>query len=110
MSDGGPERGAVERLVREAFGERLDARLVGEGGEHSTWWVGDRYVLRLALDADTSRRQRVELALRDAVRPRVGAGTPGAPAWAWRRASRRGSGRPASRTRSTCGFRGRPPS
>lgn len=79
MVDGGPERGAVERLVRDVVGERLDARLVGEGGEHSTWWVGDRYVLRLALDADTSRRQRVELALRDAVRPRVGAETPDTP-------------------------------
>ncbi|MGH4031907.1 aminoglycoside phosphotransferase family protein [Actinomycetota bacterium Odt1-20B] len=49
-----------------------DVRPVDEGGEHSTWWVGERHVLRLALDADGSVRQRRELALRDAVRGRVG--------------------------------------
>ncbi|MFE0100776.1 aminoglycoside phosphotransferase family protein [Streptomyces sp. NPDC059009] len=49
-----------------------DVRPVDEGGEHSTWWVGERHVLRLALDAGGSVRQRREVALRDAVRGRVG--------------------------------------
>ncbi|MCI3934834.1 aminoglycoside phosphotransferase family protein [Streptomyces sp. AN091965] len=66
-----PAPAGVRALVREALpeGHDLSVAPVGEGGEHSTWWVGDRYVLRIALDADTTVRQRRELALRDALRP-----------------------------------------
>ncbi|RJQ74462.1 aminoglycoside phosphotransferase family protein [Pseudonocardiaceae bacterium YIM PH 21723] len=42
---------------------------VEEGGEHSTWWVGERHVLRLTLDPDAAERQRQEIALRDTIRP-----------------------------------------
>ncbi|MFI8929332.1 aminoglycoside phosphotransferase family protein [Streptomyces sp. NPDC053474] len=66
-----PTPADARALVREALPKEQDLSVapVSEGGEHSTWWVGDRYVLRLALDADTAARQRRELALRDALRP-----------------------------------------
>ncbi|MEU6477618.1 aminoglycoside phosphotransferase family protein [Streptomyces sp. NPDC047017] len=48
-----------------------DVRPVAEGGEHSTWWVGTRQVLRLAPDRDTSLRRRRELRLRDLARPHL---------------------------------------
>jgi aminoglycoside phosphotransferase (APT) family kinase protein len=51
-------------------------RPVAEGGEHSTWWVGTRHVLRLAPDRDAAARQRRELRLRDLVRPHVPVAVP----------------------------------
>ncbi|WP_253916235.1 phosphotransferase family protein [Streptomyces sp. MNP-20] len=65
-----PTPADARALVREALPQEQDLPVapVAEGGEHSTWWVGDRYVLRIALDADTTARQRRELALRDALR------------------------------------------
>ncbi|GAA2223101.1 hypothetical protein GCM10010232_04480 [Streptomyces amakusaensis] len=49
-----------------------DIRPIEEGGEHSSWWVGGRHVMRLALDPDTSARQRREVELRNLLRPRLG--------------------------------------
>ncbi|MFE1803232.1 aminoglycoside phosphotransferase family protein [Streptomyces sp. NPDC059517] len=49
---------------------------VAEGGEHSTWFVGARHVLRLAPDREASRRQRRELRLRELVRPHIGVAVP----------------------------------
>ncbi|NYV78731.1 phosphotransferase, partial [Streptomyces sp. UH6] len=43
---------------------------------HSTWWVGDRHVLRLAHDREQSARRLRELRLRDLVRPHVGVPVP----------------------------------
>ncbi|MEU6067888.1 aminoglycoside phosphotransferase family protein [Streptomyces sp. NPDC047082] len=72
-----PTADTVRRLVRTLLKESADStsgpdvRPVAEGGEHSTWWVGTRHVLRLAPDRDASARQRRELRLRDLVRPHV---------------------------------------
>ncbi|MFF8958374.1 aminoglycoside phosphotransferase family protein [Streptomyces sp. NPDC014894] len=57
----------VRRAV-PALDPAAEIRPVDEGGEHSTWRVGGTGVLRLALDADGSRRQHREIALRDTVR------------------------------------------
>ncbi|MFI6286006.1 aminoglycoside phosphotransferase family protein [Streptomyces sp. NPDC051018] len=61
-----PDAETVRRLLPPG---ETDIRSVAEGGEHSTWLVGADRVLRLALDAEGSERQRREIALRDAVRP-----------------------------------------
>ncbi|MFF7334841.1 phosphotransferase, partial [Streptomyces sp. NPDC008150] len=37
----------------------------------TSWWVGRRYVLRVAPDRDTSARRRREMRLRDLVRPHL---------------------------------------
>ncbi|MEU5160519.1 phosphotransferase [Streptomyces sp. NPDC020875] len=50
---------------------------VAEGSEHATWLIGDDRVLRLALDEDVTARQRREIALRDALRPRLPVPVPG---------------------------------
>ncbi|SFG05212.1 aminoglycoside phosphotransferase family protein [Streptomyces mirabilis] len=77
-----PTADTVRRLVRslladsEAAGAGSDVRPVTEGGEHSTWWVGTRHVLRLAPDRETAVRRRRELRLRDLVRPLVGVAVP----------------------------------
>ncbi|MEV0178623.1 aminoglycoside phosphotransferase family protein [Streptomyces sp. NPDC050625] len=72
-----PTADTVRRLVRTLLKESADStsgpdvRPVAEGGEHSTWWVGTRHVLRLAPDRDAAARQRRELRLRDLVRPHI---------------------------------------
>jgi aminoglycoside phosphotransferase (APT) family kinase protein len=77
-----PTADTVRRLVRTlladgaAEGAGPDVRPVTEGGEHATWWVGTRHVLRLAPDRDASVRQRRELRLRDLVRPHIGVAVP----------------------------------
>ncbi|MFI6333594.1 aminoglycoside phosphotransferase family protein [Streptomyces sp. NPDC050535] len=77
-----PTADAVRRLVRSlladarADGPGPEVRPVAEGGEHSTWWVGGRHVLRLAPDQEASARRRRELRLRDLVRPHVGVAVP----------------------------------
>ncbi|WP_369249913.1 aminoglycoside phosphotransferase family protein [Streptomyces sp. R41] len=77
-----PTADTVRRLVRSlladgaAAGAGPDVRPVAEGGEHSTWWVGTRHVLRLAQDRDDSVRQRRELRLRDLIRPHIGVAVP----------------------------------
>ncbi|QDY77345.1 phosphotransferase family protein [Streptomyces qinzhouensis] len=52
-------------------------RRVAEGGEHATWFIGGDRVLRLAVDEDVTRRQRREIALRDALRGRLPVPVPG---------------------------------
>lgn len=79
-----PSADTVRRLVRSLLKESKksaesaesavgtsgpDVRPVAESGEHSSWWVGTRHVLRLATDREAAARQRRELRLRDLVRP-----------------------------------------
>ena len=70
-----PTADTVRRLVRSllkdgtADGAGPEIRPVAEGGEHATWWVGSRHVLRLAPNRAATVRQRRELRLRDLVRP-----------------------------------------
>ncbi|RPE39530.1 aminoglycoside phosphotransferase (APT) family kinase protein [Streptomyces sp. Ag109_O5-1] len=77
-----PTADTVRRLVRSLLKESAngtpgpDVRPVTEGGEHSTWWVGTRHVLRLAPDREASLRQRRELRLRDLVRPHLPVAVP----------------------------------
>ncbi|MFD7048988.1 aminoglycoside phosphotransferase family protein [Streptomyces mirabilis] len=72
-----PSADTVRRLVRSLLADsQVGVRPVTEGGEHSTWWVGTRHVLRLAPDRETAVRQRRELRLRDLVRPLVGVAVP----------------------------------
>ncbi|MEU0038330.1 aminoglycoside phosphotransferase family protein [Streptomyces sp. NPDC006333] len=77
-----PTADTVRRLVRSliADGEPADAgpevRPVTEAGEHSTWWVGRRHVLRLTRDREAAMRGRRELRVRDLVRPLVGVPVP----------------------------------
>ncbi|AOR31445.1 transferase [Streptomyces fodineus] len=77
-----PTADTVRRLVRSLLKEGgdgtggPDVRPVTEGGEHSTWWVGTRHVLRLAPDREASLRQRRELRLRDVVRPHLPVAVP----------------------------------
>ncbi|MFI1565245.1 phosphotransferase family protein [Streptomyces sp. NPDC020490] len=74
-----PTADTVRRLVRTLLKEGADStgtagpevRPVTEGGGHSTWWVGGRHVLRLALDREAVVRQRRELRLRELVRPHL---------------------------------------
>ncbi|MEU5597692.1 aminoglycoside phosphotransferase family protein [Streptomyces sp. NPDC020298] len=77
-----PTADTVRRLVRSLLKESAegasgpDVRPVAEGGEHSTWWVGARHVLRLAPDREAAVRQRRELRLRDLVRPHLPVAVP----------------------------------
>lgn len=73
-----PTAAAVRRLLATLLpdGGGAEVRPVAEGGEHATWWVGDRHVLRLALDTAMSQRLRREIRLRDLVRPSVAVGLP----------------------------------
>ncbi|GAX56077.1 aminoglycoside phosphotransferase family protein [Streptomyces olivochromogenes] len=77
-----PTADTVRRLVRSLLADSgaaaagPDVRPVTEGGEHSTWWVGTRHVLRLAPDRETAVRRRRELRLRELVRPLVGVAVP----------------------------------
>ncbi|MEV6113186.1 aminoglycoside phosphotransferase family protein [Streptomyces sp. NPDC052109] len=77
-----PTADTVRRLVRSLLKEGgddtagPDVRPVTEGGEHSTWWVGSRHVLRLATDREGTLRQRREVRLRDAVRPHLPVAVP----------------------------------
>ncbi|MER6980711.1 aminoglycoside phosphotransferase family protein [Streptomyces carpinensis] len=77
-----PTADTLRRLVRALLKEGADTaagpevRPVAEGGEHSTWWVGTRHVLRLAPDREASARQRREVRLRDLVRPHVPVAVP----------------------------------
>ncbi|MFF4115990.1 aminoglycoside phosphotransferase family protein [Streptomyces sp. NPDC001714] len=72
-----PTADTVRRLVRSLLKESAggasgpDVRPVAEGGEHFTWWVGTRHVLRLARDREDAARRRRELRLRDLVRPHL---------------------------------------
>ncbi|MFE3201936.1 aminoglycoside phosphotransferase family protein [Embleya sp. NPDC059237] len=73
-----PAERVVRCLVDAVLGRDAGrvVRPIDEGGEHSSWWVGADHVLRLARDADTSARQRREIALRDLLRPVVGVALP----------------------------------
>ncbi|MEV5952377.1 aminoglycoside phosphotransferase family protein [Streptomyces sp. NPDC051987] len=77
-----PTADTVRRLVRSLLKESADdssgpeVRPVAAGGEHSTWWVGTRHVLRLAPDRDAAVRQRRELRLRDLMRPHLPVAVP----------------------------------
>ncbi|MGA4843462.1 phosphotransferase [Streptomyces sp. G45] len=75
---GSPTAALVRELVRAALPHADEPAVspVDEGGEHSTWWVGGQYVLRLTLERDSAVRQGREIALRDVVRERVFAGVP----------------------------------
>src|SRR3954463_1204440 len=70
-----PTTDTVRRLVRSLLKESAegasgpDVLPVAEGGEHSTWWVGTRYVLRLAPHRRAAAPPRRELRVRDPVRP-----------------------------------------
>ncbi|MFE5036575.1 aminoglycoside phosphotransferase family protein [Streptomyces sp. NPDC056683] len=77
-----PTADTVRKLVRSLLKESADGasgpevRPVAEGGEHCTWWVGPRHVLRLAPDREASVRQRRELRLRDLMRPHLPVAVP----------------------------------
>ncbi|MFD9445098.1 phosphotransferase family protein [Streptomyces sp. NPDC060006] len=73
-----PTADTVRRLVRSLLPDGGGPRItpVAEGGEHVTWFVGARHVLRLAPDREATLRQRRELRLRDLVRPHVGVAVP----------------------------------
>ncbi|MER6222527.1 aminoglycoside phosphotransferase family protein [Streptomyces sp900105755] len=77
-----PTADTVRKLVRSLLKESAagapgpEVRPVAEGGEHFTWWVGTRHVLRLAPDRETSVRQRRELRLRDLMRPHLPVAVP----------------------------------
>ncbi|WP_406453059.1 aminoglycoside phosphotransferase family protein [Streptomyces sp. NBC_01622] len=70
-----PTAETVRQLVRSLLKDGAadstgpEVRPVAEGGEHSTWWVGTRHVLRFAPGREATLRQRRELRLRDLVRP-----------------------------------------
>ncbi|MFC8514572.1 aminoglycoside phosphotransferase family protein [Streptomyces sp. NPDC057257] len=71
-------RRLVSSLLKDGAGGAAgpEVRPVAEGGEHSTWWVGARHVLRLAPDREAAVRQRRELRLRDLVRPHLPVAVP----------------------------------
>ncbi|MEW2450449.1 aminoglycoside phosphotransferase family protein [Streptomyces parvulus] len=73
-----PTADTVRRLVSSLLGgsAQPDVRPAAAGAEPATWWVGSRYVLRLAPDRDASQRQRRELRLRELVRPRLPVAVP----------------------------------
>lgn len=77
-----PTADTVRQLVRSLLKDGTpdaggpEVRPVAEGGEHSTWWVGGRHVLRLAGDREAAARRRRELRLRDLVRPHVPVSVP----------------------------------
>ncbi|MFJ9038039.1 phosphotransferase family protein [Streptomyces sp. NPDC102406] len=62
-------------LLPDGGGAEVRPVTKGDGG-HTTWWVGSRYVLRLAPDEAASRRLRRELRLRDLLRPHVTVAVP----------------------------------
>ncbi|WP_405641272.1 aminoglycoside phosphotransferase family protein [Streptomyces uncialis] len=62
------------RIPRADDGPRV--RPVAEGGEHWSWWVGARHVLRMAPDREVSARLRREIRLRDLVRRHVAVPVP----------------------------------
>lgn len=66
-----PSPRTAQSLADRLLTDPGEVRPVDEGGEHATWWVGAGHVLRLAPDAAASARQRREIALRDALRPRL---------------------------------------
>ncbi|WP_306321657.1 MULTISPECIES: aminoglycoside phosphotransferase family protein [unclassified Streptomyces] len=72
-----PEQPTAE-TVRRVLGARLpDGASVRPADEPPfTWWVGDKYVLRLAHDKAASTRRRRELRLRELVRPHVSVAVP----------------------------------
>jgi aminoglycoside phosphotransferase (APT) family kinase protein len=77
-----PTADTVRRLVRSLLKDGTadaggpEVRPVAEGGEHATWWVGTRHVLRLSADRAAATRRRRELRLRDLVRPHVPVAVP----------------------------------
>ncbi|WP_406441581.1 aminoglycoside phosphotransferase family protein [Streptomyces sp. NBC_01613] len=77
-----PTADTVRRLVSSLLKDGAtttagpEVRPVAEGGEHSTWWVGARHVLRLAPDREAAVRLRRELRLRDVVRPHLPVSVP----------------------------------
>ncbi|MFD0416991.1 aminoglycoside phosphotransferase family protein [Streptomyces sp. NPDC127108] len=73
-----PSPSVVRALIGQLLPKEPDLRVepVDEGGEHSTWWVGERYVLRLTLDEDAAVRQRREVALRAAIQAYVPVAVP----------------------------------
>lgn len=81
-----PTADTVRRLVRTLLKDTPqdgggtaagpEVRPVAEGGEHFTWWVGTRHVLRLAPDRAATARQRRELRLRDLARPHLPVAVP----------------------------------
>ena len=80
-----PTADTVRRLVRSLLKDGTlgaadaggpEIRPVAAGGEHSTWWVGTRHVLRLAPDRAASVRRRRELRLRDLVRAHLPVAVP----------------------------------
>lgn len=77
-----PTADTVRRLVSSLLKDGAtttagpEVRPVAEGGEHSTWWVGARHVLRLAPDREAAVRLRRELRLRDLVRPHLPVAVP----------------------------------
>ncbi|MGW8376777.1 aminoglycoside phosphotransferase family protein [Streptomyces sp. ODS28] len=80
-----PTSRTVHRLLLPVLPglQEAEVRPVAEGGEHSTWLAGARHVARLALDAGTSRRQRTEVGLRNALAPRVSSVASSAAAGEW---------------------------
>ncbi|WP_372345427.1 phosphotransferase family protein [Streptomyces sp. KL116D] len=68
----------VRRLLESLLpdGGGIEVRPVTEGGEHSTWWVGAKHVLRLAPDGRISPGLRREVRVRDLVRPYVTVAVP----------------------------------
>ncbi|MYV40348.1 aminoglycoside phosphotransferase family protein, partial [Streptomyces sp. SID1328] len=63
-------RALVRSLLKSGTAQGPEVRPVAP--EHPyTWWVGTRYVLRLAPDREASVRLRRETRLRDLVRPHV---------------------------------------
>ncbi|MFS8197388.1 aminoglycoside phosphotransferase family protein [Streptomyces sp. CWNU-52B] len=73
-----PTADTVRHLVRSLLPDGGGSRITpaAEGGEHFTWFVGARHVLRLAPDREAARRQRRELRLRELVRPHIGVAVP----------------------------------
>jgi aminoglycoside phosphotransferase (APT) family kinase protein len=71
-------RALVSSLLKDGAGGAAGPRVrpVAAGAGHSTWWVGDRHVLRLAPDREAAVRQRRELRLRDLVRGRLPVAVP----------------------------------
>jgi aminoglycoside phosphotransferase (APT) family kinase protein len=75
-----PESGPGSRVDSSSGGPEIrpvvDEKTPEPERAHSTWWVGDRHVLRLAHDREQSARRLRELRLRDLVRPHVGVPVP----------------------------------
>ncbi|MEU9608980.1 aminoglycoside phosphotransferase family protein [Streptomyces sp. NPDC048057] len=67
---------AVRRLLSLESPPVLPVRRVAEGSEHVTWTIGRDRVLRMAVDEETSERQRREVRLRDALREHLPVAVP----------------------------------